>query len=366
MYGCLYSHAFIHTSLTTDIPISIQQRQQQQQQQQQRVASTYYKKYSKHAIPGVYSPIGFHIQRTLPIRTSIHEYGDHVDHVDILNKFRSIQQYVRMMKRLMFNKTKYMMQHVRHTIVTLSFILFISFYTLVSSANLADAAVSGGRMGGGSFKPSSSSSSGGSGRSQSSKSTIVRPSRIYSLPTSPTYTKFRSTPIILNSLSYNSNNRGWYAPSHESALILSQRLSTKDVVVVTGIGMLLIYGYNNNRIRKNGGDNDSLLGSGYTVGSITVSLDVPNRLSTYDNNDNILNKLSQLALSADTMTKHGLQDLLSLVTLELLRQEQYITSACTQSKVYTIRGQAEREFQLLSVTSQSKVDRLNGTLLSIF
>jgi uncharacterized membrane protein len=135
------------------------------------------------------------------------------------------------------------------------------------------------------------------------------------------------------------------------------RVSTKDIILVTGTGMLLAYGFRKNNLRGNGDNTDSLLGSGYTVGSMTVSIDVPDRAST----DNILNKLNLLALSADTMTKRGLQDLLSSVTLELLRQEQSITSAYTQSKSYPIMGQAEREFQVLSVASQSKVDRLTGT-----
>ena len=128
---------------------------------------------------------------------------------------------------------------------------------------------------------------------------------------------------------------------------------------MTGTGMLLAYGYRSNRNRENNNGADGLLGSGYTVGSMTVSIDVPDRSSS----DNILHKLNQLAMSADTMTKRGLQDLLSSVTLELLRQEQSITSAYTQSKSYPIMGQAEREFQVLSVASQSKVDRLTGTFL---
>ena len=240
---------------------------------------------------------------------------------------------------------RFNMHQARRAILTVSFALMILFHAFVPNA--VNAAVSGGRMGGGSFKQSSSPSAG-------RVSTLSRPSlpspRTGGIYTTPSI--MHRTPIIINSFS---GSRGWYAPTHDSALITS-RVSTKDIILVTGTGMLLAYGFRNNRLRGNGDGTDGLLGSGYTVGSMTVSIDVPDRSST----DNILHKLNLLAMSADTMTKRGLQDLLSSVTLELLRQEKSITSAYTQSKSYPIMGQAEREFQVLSVASQSKVDRLTG------
>ena len=253
----------------------------------------------------------------------------------------------------LFQRQKFFpLHHLRRTILMLSFALMISLH--VFFPNAVNAAVSGGRMGGGSFKQSSSAAS--SGR----VSTLSRP--LLPTPRSGIYTSpmmQQRTPIIINSFS---GNRGWYAPTHDSALIMS-RVSTKDIILVTGTGMLLAYGFRNNRRRGSGDGTDSLLGSGYTVGSMTVAIDVPDRSST----DNILHKLNLLALSADTMTKRGLQDLLSSVTLELLRQEKSITSAYTRSKSYPIMGQAEREFQVLSVASQSKVDRLTGMyFLTIF
>jgi uncharacterized membrane protein len=271
----------------------------------------------------------------------------------IRQNFRKIKQQIQSKGAIARSWTKdfqlgklFPMHHIRRTIFMLSFALMISFHAFFP--NVVNAAVSGGRMGGGSFKQSSSASSG-------RVSTLSRPS--LSTPRSGIYTSPsilpQRTPIIINSFS---GSRGWYAPTHESALIMS-RVSTKDIILVTGTGMLLAYGFRNNRLRGNGDDTDSLLGSGYTVGSMTVSIDVPDRSST----DNILHKLNLLAMSADTMTKRGLQDLLSSVTLELIRQEKSITSAYTQSKSYSIMGQAEREFQVLSVASQSKVDRLTGT-----
>jgi uncharacterized membrane protein len=244
------------------------------------------------------------------------------------------------------------LQRLRRNVVTISFALLLIFGTSYSAE-----AVSGGRMGGGSFKSSSSSSRsmGGGGRT----STLSRPStgtgsdhRHYTpYKTSGTL----SRPIIINSFS---GHRGWYAPTYDTSMIQT-RMAIKDIAILTGTGMILAYGFRHNQ-RRNSGDDDGPLGPGYTVGSLTVALDLPNR----SDSNNILNKLSQLALSADTVTRKGLQDLLSSVTLELLRQEQAIKSAYTQSKQYPISGQAEREFQILSVASQRKVDRLTGKLLS--
>jgi hypothetical protein len=98
------------------------------------------------------------------------------------------------------------------------------------------------------------------------------------------------------------------------------------------------------------------LGRGVTVASLTVQLDVPNR----DDPNSILNKLHALSLSADTSTRKGVQDLLSAVAIELLRQQKSIGSAHTVSTNYPVQGQAEREFHLLSVKGRSKVDRLAG------
>jgi Protein of unknown function (DUF1517) len=220
-------------------------------------------------------------------------------------------------------------------------------------------AVSGGRMGGGSFKGSSGGSMGGGGRT----STLSRPQSSHTmLPPRRTPQYYGTTvrppsPIIINSY----GNR-WYAPTHETA-IANTRVTAKDIVVMTGAGALLVYGMHNNYKNRYQGDGamgpGGLLGLGYTVGSLTVALDVPNRSDP----ENILSKLSRLSTTVDTISRKGVQDMLSEVSLELLRQEKAITSAYAQFNAYPISGQAEREFQVLSVSSQSKVDRLTGTFL---
>lgn len=216
-------------------------------------------------------------------------------------------------------------------------------------------AVTGGRMGGGSFKSSPSrSSSGGGGMGRTS--TLSRPSpsgRVYFPPPSRIIRHHHygpSAPIIVNSFS---DSRGFYAPT---PAIVNTRIMTKDILVLTGTGVLLVYAFRNNYRRNNDYGDVGPLGPGTTVGSVTVALDVPNRSDP----ENILSKLSRMSMTADTTSKQGLQDLLSAVALELLRQEKAITSAYARSNHYTITGQAEREFQMLSVQSQSKVDRLIG------
>lgn len=201
-------------------------------------------------------------------------------------------------------------------------------------------AVSGGRLGGGSFHCSPS-------RSSSSRPSMgYRTGRTSTLPYRP----------LTRPPRYRVNHHHYGYRSPHPSIIVSKPLRTRDIAVITGSGVLLAY------VWKNAADGstfepESALGTGTTVSSITLALDVPNR------NDprNILNRLSSIAETANTISKRGLQDLLSSVALELLRQEKSITSAYTHTSHHKFVGQAEREFQSLSVHGRSKVDRLTGT-----
>jgi hypothetical protein len=55
-----------------------------------------------------------------------------------------------------------------------------------------------------------------------------------------------------------------------------------------------------------------------------------------------------------------------LVTIELTRQKDSIDSASASGQYYRTLGQAEREFRILSVKEQSKVDRLTGMCNTFF
>jgi hypothetical protein len=82
------------------------------------------------------------------------------------------------------------------------------------------------------------------------------------------------------------------------------------VVLLTGTGALLAYGFAKNRDDSDLGS--SALGPGVSVASITLALDVPNR----DDPGNILAKLKRIAEAADTGTRRGVQTLVSNGTYE--------------------------------------------------
>ena len=123
----------------------------------------------------------------------------------------------------------------------------------------------------------------------------------------------------------------------------------RDVVLIVGTGALLAYAFRNAAAEPT---------AGVVVGTLTVALNVQR-----NDPDNILERLSRLSQRVDTVSTRGLQELLSGVALELLRQEKFIASARTQSKLYHSMGAAERAFQLLSAEGRSKVDRLTGQYL---
>jgi hypothetical protein len=114
-------------------------------------------------------------------------------------------------------------------------------------------------------------------------------------------------PIIINT--YPSMGTWYNGPrftQQHHPDIINSRISTKDILILTGTGLLLAYGFRNN-FRLPSSEDDSRLGPGITVGSLTVAMEVPNR----DDPNNILAKLSRISMSADTESQRGIQDLLS-------------------------------------------------------
>lgn len=141
-------------------------------------------------------------------------------------------------------------------------------------------AVTSGRMGGGSFNSRSSSS----GRLAPSRS-MGRSTRYYrSSPSITVYTRPSTTRVF-----YTTANDHY---------VSGRGFSTSDIVVLTGTGALLAYGFTNNRQREL---------DRATVSSLTVSMDVPNR----DDPSCILNKLRAISERVDTSTVEGVQDLVN-------------------------------------------------------
>ena len=165
---------------------------------------------------------------------------------------------------------------------------------------------------GGSFSPHS--------RSSSSSSSSYSPSYSRSLP-SRGYGFGGSSPNVHIHLGPAMRLFGSYGPSCDTTFPggvtavstgATTRFSPSDIALLTGVGVLLAYGFTN--ARREGDAETSPLGPGATALSLTASLQVPNR----DDPDSILNKLRRISDSVDTKNRKGVQDLVSEVALELL------------------------------------------------
>ena len=227
----------------------------------------------------------------------------------------------------------------------------------------ADAAMSGGRMGG-SFQSSprpsmsrpapSRSSYGGGGysRGYSSRSTTIITPGIggygYGYGYSPFVSPFSPfTPRIYGSPGVISYSRG---PSFFDLLLVGGFMfavaqpfinSLKESSSTSG-GLDWV----------SNGSMSSALGPGTTVTQVSVALEVPNR----DDRNSILSVLDRLAQTARTDSRVGLQNLSSQVALELLRRRSSIVSASSSYKHFNDRGKALREFQSRSVKERSKFE----------
>jgi uncharacterized membrane protein len=103
----------------------------------------------------------------------------------------------------------------------------------------------------------------------------------------------------------------------------------------------------------------SPLGPGTTMAQISVALDVSNR----DDANSILSVMSQLSTTAETDSRVGIQTLTSQVALELLRRKSSIVSAATRSEHFSgsmsaSASQAQREFNSRSVEERGKFERV--------
>jgi len=185
-------------------------------------------------------------------------------------------------------------------------VLAVALFLFAATATCSFAAVSAGRTGG-SFGPSSSSSS----STQHSYSTGRSYSR--SLPIQiHSYNYYSPPPWITFRLGGN-HQRQVYARYDAAPVVASKRFSASDVMLLTGTGALIVYGFANN-YRGRGGRRDSTtspLGPGASVASVTLSLNVPNR----DDPNCILNRLRVLSERADTRSRKGVQDLVSEGTI---------------------------------------------------
>jgi uncharacterized membrane protein len=238
---------------------------------------------------------------------------------------------------------------------------------LIMSPLPATAAMSGGRMGGSFSTPSRSSYSGGGGggysRSYSSgggysggymsgrsTTTIIAPMPFYS----PFYT---APPVIYG--------------GGVGALPVESRggISTFDLLFLGGFGFLFISSFFGNRptgmMETSWSDSltapygsSSALGSGTSVLSLSVAVEVPNR----DDPNSLLSVLTRISQTANTGDRKGVQNLTSQVALEVLRRKSSIQSASSDYQHFRDVGKAERQFNKWSVEQRSKFEQENANV----
>jgi uncharacterized membrane protein len=228
---------------------------------------------------------------------------------------------------------------------------------VILSSLPADAAMSGGRMGGsfsaprsggGSMRmaPSRGFSGGGGGYYSAPRTTIITPF------VSPFYSPFYN-PIVpfygggVGAISYSRGpglfdllflgGIGWIAISAVTGALSGARSSASTL-------------WSDDEGISSG---TSVLGSGTSVVRLSVALDVPNR----DDPNSLLSVLDRLAATANTDSRKGVQNLTSQVALELLRRKSSIQSAASVYKHMKDDRAAQRTFNQWSVQERSKFEQ---------
>ena len=97
---------------------------------------------------------------------------------------------------------------------------------------------------------------------------------------------------------------------------------------------------------------ESALGPGTSVVQLSVALEVSDR----DDRNSILSILNRLSHSARTDSRIGIQNLSSEVALEILRRRSSIVSGNSSTKHFRNREKALREFQNRSIKERSKFE----------
>lgn len=219
----------------------------------------------------------------------------------------------------------------------------------------------GGRIGGstGSFSRSSGSSSRGYSSAPSARS--------YS-----GYSPSRSTVILQPRYGYSSYS---YGSNFGGGVVIQRGPSLFDVLFTGAFAYIVISSVASSI--KGSSDNDlwssssssGVLGPGISVAKLSLALEIPDRTNT----SNILTYLSKLSETANTDSRVGLQNLLSQVSLELLRKKSslFASSLSFQHFPKDVDAQkAQREYNAVVIKERSKFEKETGTyivfLFSIF
>ena len=229
----------------------------------------------------------------------------------------------------------------------------------------AQAAMSGGRMGG-SFSASPPS------RSYSAPTTT----RTYSTPSYRSRTTYYSSPTIIAPsapmISPYGYGGGFMSPVYPrpllfgggggGAVVVNRGPSFFDLLFWGAVGTVIfstIKGMANpleSSASSWGSIDDattSALGAGTSVVSLSVALSIPNRRAS----NSLLSKLDRLAQTARSDSRVGLQNLVSQVSLELLRQSNSWTSATFDYQHFRKSDQANRKYNQVAVKERSKFEQ---------
>jgi uncharacterized membrane protein len=101
------------------------------------------------------------------------------------------------------------------------------------------------------------------------------------------------------------------------------------------------------------GDVMSSLGPGTSVVQLSVALEVPDR----DDPNSILSVLNRLSKTASTDSRVGIQNLTSQVAIELLRKKASIVSGSSVYQHFGARSNAGRDYESRSIRERSKFER---------
>mmetsp|Transcript_32861 Transcript_32861/g.47557 ORF Transcript_32861/g.47557 Transcript_32861/m.47557 type:complete len:433 (-) Transcript_32861:914-2212(-) len=239
------------------------------------------------------------------------------------------------------NKWQKNMQKWQKNIASCALALLLFFSTMFSFTDFVSAGETGGRMGGSFSAPSRSSYSAPSRSSMRSSSYggsgySPRFSRGYTMGGTYSSPGYYGSSVVVPVYSRPLAPVGFF---FNGAFFLATAFVLSSIL--------------NGAAAGSSSDAISPLGKGVSVVSFSVALNVPRR----DDPSSILSYLKRTSDYADTGSRSGLQNLVSQVALELLRQRKSVVAASSQYKHYKSTDDATREFNRWAITQRSKYEK---------
>lgn len=264
------------------------------------------------------------------------------------SKKRSTSTRLLQMKMIMFKILRFLQpKSMKQWLLVATFFL-ASFFSPPAIAR-----TSGGRIGGTYSRPSRPSISRPAVPSRPHRRPLG-PTKHYHYPS--TYPRYRtSSPVFHPPVGYSTTT---IVESPYMREIHPRRLRVGDLLLWTGVGLAVSTGVRRHYEQQHysRGVDNSPLGPGATAAFLTVSIQVSNRNSP----SSLLKILESKAMSANTETRRGLQQVVSEVSLELLRKDSAIASVDTSIKHFGSVRDAQVAFQKASIMNRSKLDRESG------